>query len=42
MEYVRDRGLHLDLPFEEMLRAFAETYAKNGAPDLDEARDDAF
>jgi hypothetical protein len=42
MEYVRDRGLHLDLPFEEMLRAFAETYAKNGVPDVDRARDDAF
>ena len=46
MEYVRDRGLHLDLPFEEMLRAFAETYAKNGAPDLEGLRggphDEAF
>ncbi len=41
MEYVRDRGLFLDLPFEEMLRAFAETYAKNGAPELP-ARDEAF
>ncbi len=32
MEYVRDRGLHLDLPLEEMLHAFAETYARSSPP----------
>lgn len=43
MEYVLDRGLFLDLPFEEMLRAFAETYAKSGAPELPKReRDEAF
>lgn len=43
MEYVHDRGLFLDLPFEEMLRAFAETYAKNGTPpDLSKHTDGAF
>lgn len=46
MEYVHDRGVFLDLPFEDMLRAFAETYAKNGVPDLGhdlgKVRDDAF
>lgn len=43
MEYVRDRGVFLDLPFEEMLRAFAETYVKNGAPpDLGKHTDGAF
>lgn len=26
MEYVRDRGLYLDLPFQDMLAAFAEAY----------------
>jgi hypothetical protein len=26
MEYVRDRGLFADLPFDTMLRAFTETY----------------
>jgi transglutaminase-like putative cysteine protease len=42
MEYVRDRGLFLDLPFDDMLRAFAETYARDGIPELSKARDDAF
>jgi transglutaminase-like putative cysteine protease len=42
MEYVHDRGAFLDLPYEEMLRAFAETYAKNGAPDLSKHTDGAF
>jgi len=43
MEYVHDRGVFLDLPFDEMLRAFAETYAKNGtAPDLSKHTDGAF
>lgn len=32
MEYVRDRGLYLDLPFDEILRAFAETYAGAAPP----------
>ncbi len=42
MEYVHDRGAFLDLPFEEMLSAFAETYAKNGIPKLPGRTDDAF
>lgn len=46
MEYVRDRGLFEDLPFEAMMKAFAETYAKDGkAPDLgahEKERDPAF
>jgi transglutaminase-like putative cysteine protease len=37
MEYVKDRGLHLDLPLEEMLRAFAETYRPAPRPESDEA-----
>ena len=39
MEYVLDRGLHLDLPLAEMLHAYAETYRRtsSGAGD-----DDAF
>lgn len=37
MEYVRDRGLFLDLPFEEMLRTFAEVYSARRMPDRDEA-----
>lgn len=41
MEYVRDRGLHLDLPFEEMLAAFAASYPSMsmGKPT---GRDEAF
>lgn len=43
MEYVRDRGLFVDLPYEEMMRAFAETYAKDGKPpELRRERDAAF
>ena len=37
MEYVRDRGLHLDLPLAEMLRTFAETYAARPRRERDEA-----
>lgn len=37
MEYVHDRGLHLDLPFDEMMRTFAETYRPVPVPDVDEA-----
>ena len=40
MEYVRDRGLYLDLPFDEIMRAFAETYA--GAKVPAGTRDEAF
>ena len=42
MEYVHDRGAFLDLPYEEMLRAFAETYTKNGVPTLPARTDEAF
>lgn len=42
MEYVHDRGAFLDLPYEEMLRAFAETYARNGVPTLPSRNDEAF
>lgn len=37
MEYLRDRGLHLDLPFDEMMRTFAETYRPAPLPERDEA-----
>lgn len=39
MEYVRDRGLHLELPFEEMMATFAATYRPAPVPDDDEAFD---
>jgi transglutaminase-like putative cysteine protease len=39
MEYVRDRGLHEDLPFDEMLRAYAATYGPSKPP---ASRDEAF
>jgi transglutaminase-like putative cysteine protease len=43
MEYVRDRGLFVDLPYDEMMRAFAETYAKDGKPpELRREQDEAF
>lgn len=32
MEYVRDRGLYLDLPLDEILRTFAEAYGLGAAP----------
>lgn len=41
MEYVRDRGTHADLPFEEMLRVFWETYGHLPRPILDDY-DEAF
>ena len=31
MEYVRHRGAYLDIPFEAMMRCFAETYGLNAA-----------
>ncbi len=31
MEYIRDRGTHADVPFEEMRAVFAELYAGMGA-----------
>jgi transglutaminase-like putative cysteine protease len=37
MEYLVDRGLFLDLPFEEMMRTFAETYRPAPLPERDEA-----
>jgi transglutaminase-like putative cysteine protease len=40
MEYVRERGVHLDLPFDEIMRTFAETYA--GAKPPADAHDEAF
>jgi len=40
MEYVRDRGLYLDLPFDEIMRAFRETYG--GVKPPDGTRDEAF
>jgi hypothetical protein len=39
MEYVRDRGLLVDLPFDTMIRTFTETYT--AASDTSE-RDTAF
>jgi transglutaminase-like putative cysteine protease len=40
MEYVRERGLYLDLPLDEILRAFAEVYA--GAKLPEQVTDEAF
>jgi transglutaminase-like putative cysteine protease len=40
MEYVLDRGLHLDLPLAEMLRAYQETYHRQ--TNTGGADDDAF
>jgi transglutaminase-like putative cysteine protease len=39
MEYVRDRGLHLDLPLDEILQTFAELYR---SPPPAGAHDEAF
>jgi transglutaminase-like putative cysteine protease len=39
MEYLRDRGLYLDLPLDEILRTFAELYAGARPP---RGRDEAF
>lgn len=41
MEYVTDRGLHLDLPFDAMLAAIAEHYG-HAEPPADDAPDEAF
>ena len=41
MEYVRERGLYLDLPYDEMMRAFAETYGMKSAESA-AADDEAF
>lgn len=41
MEYVRDRGLYLDLPFDEMMRAFKEVYT-GGASAPAGTHDEAF
>lgn len=40
MEYVRDRGVYLDLPFDEIMCAFRDTYA--GATPPSATRDEAF
>lgn len=40
MEYVRDRGTFVDLPFDEMLRTFREAYG--GAEGASDERDPAF
>ncbi len=40
MEYVRDRGTYVDLPFEDMLRAFVEAYGSEKA--TVPTHDDAF
>lgn len=39
MEYVHDRGLYVDLPYDEMMRAFAGTYGMARPP---RERDEAF
>ncbi|MGE5183708.1 MAG: transglutaminase domain-containing protein [Acidobacteriota bacterium] len=36
MEYVRERGLYLDLPLDEILRAFAEVYGRRESPTVDD------
>ena len=41
MEYMRERGLFTDLPLDEILRAFAETYGRRTATVPDDG-DDAF
>ena len=40
MEYVRDRGLYLDLPLDEILRTFAELYGTARPPG--DTHDEAF
>ena len=40
MEYVHERGLYLDLPLDEILRAFAEVYGRREA--IGAGDDDAF
>ena len=40
MEYVRERGLHLDLPLDEILRSFAEVYGRRQV--MPAGDDDAF
>jgi transglutaminase-like putative cysteine protease len=42
MEYVTDRGLHLDLPFDEMLAAFVEQYKKKDPIAAASTHDEAF
>jgi len=37
MEYLRDRGLHLDLPLEEILQSFRELYGHLRPPQSDDA-----
>ena len=39
MEYVADRGVHVELPFDAMMRTFAETYGMTSRP---AERDTAF
>jgi transglutaminase-like putative cysteine protease len=41
MEYVRDRGVHLDLPYDEMMRVFREVYPPDIVTSSDE-HDPAF
>lgn len=41
MEYVRDRGVYAEFPFEEMIRAFLETYGTRPS-DMAGEHDDAF
>lgn len=40
MEYLRERGLYLDLPFDEIMQAFAQIYG--AAPASGRGDDDAF
>ncbi len=42
MEYVTDRGVHLDLPFEGMLAAFEEAYKKADPIAASKTHDEAF
>lgn len=42
MEYVKDRGVYVDLPFEDMLTTFAEAYGKTNPIAALETHDEAF
>jgi len=42
MEYVNDRGWHVDMPLDEMMRVFAEVYPSSLSGDAAEVTDEMF
>jgi transglutaminase-like putative cysteine protease len=42
MEYIRDRGIHADFPFEEMVRVMTEVYPNTTVDDLQRGNDEIF